>query len=59
MFGVNKNVQDKPTVKVRVRKYFVMHLVRGQKQEIYREDETVWLTEPEVKKYQHLIEVID
>lgn len=59
MFGKTKNVEDKPTVKTKIRKYFVMHLVRGQKREIYREDEIVWLTPREVKHYAHLIEVIE
>lgn len=59
MFKANKNVDDKPTIKTKVRKYFVMHLVRGEKREIYREDEIVWLTPSEVKQYGHLIEVIN
>ena len=48
---------DSPNIKARVRNSMPLHLVRGNKRDIYEKDEIVWLTEAEVKQYQHLIEI--
>lgn len=51
--------EDKPTVKAKVRNFFVLHLIRGKKRTIYQKNEIVWLTPAEAKKHQHLIEIIN
>ena len=52
-----KTREDKPTLKCRVRNPYPLHLIRGRRHEIYEQDNIVWLTPAEAKKYQHLIEV--
>ena len=60
MFGkqTQRNTESLPSIKVRVREQFVLHLWREEhRKEYFRAGETVVLTPKEVKQYQHMIEI--
>ncbi|MEN9518297.1 MAG: hypothetical protein RLZZ381_885 [Cyanobacteriota bacterium] len=54
---LQKEKSNQPNIKARVRNPMPLHLVRGEKRDIYQHNEIVWLTDAEAKQYQHLIEI--